>query len=329
MTAISYHDTVNDLQGLELGGWSPFARPEWFALLEEAGASPSIALARHDGQAVALPLTSDNGNGLRGLTNWYAFTWSELGTVDAERGRLLAELARDLASRTSRVTFDKVPDEDETASRLARAFRQSGWIVAQEACDTNHILEVRGRNFTEYLSGRPGPLRTTLKRKAKKVGIEIFKHFEQDAWTSYESVYEESWKPAEGDKALLRRFAETEGAAGRLRLGLAWYQDKVVAAQFWTVEHGTAWIHKLAHRDSAKPLSAGTTLTAALFEHVIERDRVQRVDFGTGNDPYKRDWMEQVRPRYRLTCWRPMWVRNWPAIGKALLRQLVSGRDAG
>ena len=98
----------------------------------------------------------------------------------------------------------------------------------------------------------------------------------------------------------------------------------MVAAQFWTVDDGTAWIHKLAHLESAKPLSAGTTLTAALFEHVIERDRVEWVDFGTGDDPYKREWMEQVRPRYRLTCWRPSDPRNWPVIGKALLRKLVS-----
>jgi CelD/BcsL family acetyltransferase involved in cellulose biosynthesis len=90
------------------------------------------------------------------------------------------------------------------------------------------------------------------------------------------------------------------------------------------VENGTAYIHKLAHLESAKPLSAGTTLTAALFEHVIDRDRVEWVDFGTGDDPYKRDWMEQVRPRYRLTCWRLAEPRNWAAIGKALLLKLVS-----
>ena len=92
----------------------------------------------------------------------------------------------------------------------------------------------------------------------------------------------------------------------------------------WTVDHGTAYIHKLAHLESAKPLSPGTTVTAALFEHVIDRDRVDWVDFGTGDDPYKRDWMELVRPRYRLSCWRSQDPRNWPAIGKAWLRKLVS-----
>jgi CelD/BcsL family acetyltransferase involved in cellulose biosynthesis len=100
-----------------------------------------------------------------------------------------------------------------------------------------------------------------------------------------------------------------------------------VAAQFWTVEAGTAFIHKLAHREEAKPLSAGTTLTAALFEHVIDRDKVDVVDFGTGNDPYKRDWMEDVRPRYRLDMFRPGWPGNWPIIARKGISRLA-GRAA-
>ena len=323
MTSVSYHDTVNDLQGLAFAGHGPFARREWFTLLENAGARPFVALAAEGREAVALPLVR-NADGLENLTNWYAFTWSELATGQTARPVLLRRLARDLAGRASRLTLSKLPDEDCTATRLENAFREAGWFVLRERCDSNHVLPVGGRSYADYLAARPGPLRTTLKRKAKKVEVEILTRFEPDAWQSYQAVYAESWKPEEGDPALLRHFAESEGGAGRLRLGVARHEGAVVAAQMWTVENGVAYIHKLAHLESAKPLSAGTTLTAALFEHVIERDRVEWVDFGTGDDPYKRDWMEQVRPRYRLTCWRPSDPRNWPAIGKALLRKLVS-----
>lgn len=322
MTAVSYHGTVNDLQGLSFAGQGPFARPEWFALLEDHGAEPFLALARDGTHALALPLAR-NGSGLESLTNWYAFTWSKLATEGASPS-LLERLARDLKLRASRIELTKLPDEEGTATRLETALRRAGWLVLRERCDSNHVLPVGGRSYADYLAARPGPLRTTLKRKAKKVETEIIAHFDKDAWNSYEAVYAESWKPEEGDPALLRRFAEAEGAAGRLRLGLARHAGEVVAAQAWTVENGTAYIHKLAHLESAKPLSAGTTLTAALFEHVIDRDGVGLVDFGTGDDPYKRDWMEQVRPRYRLTCWRPSDPRNWPAIGKAALRTLVS-----
>ncbi len=328
MTAVSYHDTVNDLQGLPFAGQGPFARREWFTLLENAGARPIVALASEGREAVALAL-AHGAAGLENLTNWYAFTWTELATGPTARPALLRQIARDLAGRTSRLTLTKLPDEDGTATRLENAFRQAGWFVLRERCDSNHVLPVSGRSFEEYLSTRPGPLRTTLKRKAKKVQVEILAYFEEDAWQSYQSVYAESWKPEEGDPDLLRRFAEAEGRAGRLRFGLARHEGEVVAAQVWTVEDGVAYIHKLAHLESAKPLSAGTTLTAALFEHVIERDRVEWVDFGTGDDPYKRDWMEQVRLRYRLTCWRLTDPRNWLAIGKALLRKLVSRPHAG
>ena len=328
MTAISYHHTVNDLQGLSFAGHGPFARLEWFALLEAAGATPTIALARDNGSVLALPLAAD-GRGLTTLSNWYAFTWGELATADAGREALLAGLAHDLVGRTARIVLDKLPDEDGTASRLEAAFRSAGWVVLRERSDINHVLEVSGRPFADYLAARPGALRTTLKRKARKVAVDIVTAFDAAAWSTYEAVYEESWKPGEGDKALLRRFAQAEGAAGRLRLGLARDAGEVVAAQFWTVEDGVAYIHKLAHRESAKPLSAGTILTAALFEHVIDRDRVERVDFGTGDDPYKRDWMEQVRPRYRLTCWRAGAARNWPEMCKAWARRLVSARSDG
>lgn len=328
MTAISYHHTVNDLQGLAFAGRGPFARLEWFARLEKTAAAPLIALARNGDRAVALPL-AQNGRGLEGLTNWYAFIWSDLATGGGPREALLTSLAQDLARRASHVNLAKLPDEDGTATRLERAFRQAGWFVAREVCDTNHVLPVSGRSYAEFLAGRPGQLRTTLKRKAKKVEVELLTEFQAEAWSSYEAVYAESWKPEEGDPSLLRDFAQAEAVAGRLRFALARHEGEVVAAQVWTVESGTAYIHKLAHLQSAKPLSAGTTLTAALFEHVIDRDHVDCVDFGTGDDPYKRDWMERVRPRYRLACWRRENPRNWPAIGKALLRQLVSRPAAG
>jgi hypothetical protein len=184
------------------------------------------------------------------------------------------------------------------------------------------VLLVKGRSFADYWSGRPGQMRTTLKRKAKKVDVDILDRFDAAAWQAYEEIYGESWKPEEGAPELLRRFAQAEGVAGRIRLGIARSDGVPVAAQFWTVENGTAYIHKLAHRESAKPLSAGATLTAALFEHVIDRDKIEMIDFGTGNDAYKSDWMEFDRPRYRIDCLDPAQPRAWPPLAKRVLAPL-------
>jgi hypothetical protein len=328
VTAVSYHDTVNDLQGQAFAGSGPFGRPEWFTLLERSGVRPFVALVQEGEQAVALCLTRQ-GTTLAPLTNWYAFTWSPLATSEAAREALLPHLASELGRCSTQITLSKLPDEDGTATLLERALRAGGWLVMREPCDTNHCLAVGGRAYGEYLAARPGALRTTLKRKARKVAIEIQTTFDAQAWSLYEGIYRESWKPEEGDPELLRRFASAEGAAGRLRLGLARCEGEPVAAQLWTVENGTAYIHKLAHLEHSRGLSPGTTLTAALLEHVIDRDRVACVDFGTGDDPYKRNWMEQVRPRYRLIAWRPGAVRNWPAIARAFVHKLVSRPTAG
>ena len=64
-------------------------------------------------------------------------------------------------------------------------------------------------------------------------------------------------------------------------------------------------------------------LSAALFRHVIENDNVDLIDFGTGDDAYKRDWMEQVRPRYRLDMYRPGNPQNWPKIARQALSRLA------
>lgn len=320
MATVSYHSTVNVLQAANAAAAGPFDRPEWFALLTDAGQRPLVVQAGD----TALTLTHANGR-LEALRNWYAFTWRPRG----DNPLLLSAIALALRARTHRVTLWPVPDEDGSATRLAKAFRAAGWQVAVEACDHNHVLPVGGRTFAEYWAGRPGAMRTTLKRKAKKVEVRILDQFDAAAWAEYEAIYGESWKPEEGDPPLLRRFAEAEGAAGRIRLGIALANGEAVAAQFWTVEDGIAYIHKLAHRESAKPLSAGTTLSAALFERAIDRDGVSLVDFGTGDDPYKHDWMELDRPRYRIDALDPRQPRAWPALGKRTIHQLAQAVGGG
>jgi CelD/BcsL family acetyltransferase involved in cellulose biosynthesis len=60
-------------------------------------------------------------------------------------------------------------------------------------------------------------------------------------------------------------------------------------------------------------------LSAALFQHVIDWDRVTLVDFGTGDQSYKADWMEAVRPRYRIDCLNPATPRAWAPLAKRIL----------
>lgn len=341
MVKIEYH---SDLKEVQSDGQlakllssecqsAPFDRLAWWeGLGKHCGITPLVAVAR-DGDALAiLPLAGSTGH-FSALSNWYTFRLRPILSQRRGSEALLAELARELAGKAYRLTLSGLPDEDGSASNLETAFRKSGWLVRREVCDTNHILPVSGRSYDEYIADRPGTLRTTLRRKAKKVDVEVLTRFDEAAWDAYEDIYAESWKPEEGSPAFLRAFAEAEGVAGRLRLGIARAADdphgRAIAAQMWTVEGGTAFIHKLAHREDAKALSPGSVLSAAMFRHAIDVDRVDLVDFGTGDDPYKRDWMEQVRPRYRLEMFRPLAPQNWLVFARLGLRRLAAGAKRG
>ncbi|MEO7248521.1 MAG: GNAT family N-acetyltransferase [Novosphingobium sp.] len=337
MVSVEYHDDLNIVQGdpalrallCPIEAAAPFDRLAWWqAMAEECGFKPLIAVAR-DGDARAVLALMRVGRRIEALANWYTFRVRQVVTSGAKAEPLLTALARDLKNEASHITLSPLPDELQEATQLAAAFRSAGWLVFREVCDTNHILPVAGRSFAEYMEVRPGPLRTTLKRKAGKVAVRVETAFSESSWKAYEQVYAQSWKPEEGSPAFLRRFAAEEGAAGRLRLGLAFAEEQPVAAQFWTVEGGTAFIHKLAHTESSKSLSPGTTLSGALFEHVIDHDKVSLVDFGTGDDGYKRDWMEAQRPRYRLDILRAESPGNWPTIARHALRRLAGKANHG
>jgi CelD/BcsL family acetyltransferase involved in cellulose biosynthesis len=326
---VEYHDDLKEVQSdaqlarlLSHEQTAPFDRLEWWRLLaEHCSLKPKLAVAR-DGAHVAVLALSGEGRHLTQLSNWYTFRFRAIVSDGAEP--LLAPLARDLARKARRVTLSGLPTAD--ADLLASAFATAGWCVSRTQTDVNHVLPLDECDFAAYLATRPGKLRTTLKRKSGKVVTRVLTHFDAQVWAQYEAIYAESWKPEEGSPAFLRAFAQAEGAAGRLRLAVAHAADDphgpAVAAQMWTVEGGTAFIHKLAHRESAKPLSPGSVLSAALFRHVIDIDKVTLVDFGTGDDPYKRDWMEETRPRWRLDMLRPQALANWPI----LIRQAVMPR---
>lgn len=329
MIVVNYHDDLNEVQGNPAlasmlrapAAATPFNRLEWWRnLAENCGLLPLIAVASQGSETAVLALAL-NGRALGAFENWYSFAFAPIVSDGCRRKDLLDAIAESLASRSGRISLDKLGADD--AADLARALRSAGYLVWSGETGVNHRLSVGERTFADYLSSRPGQLRSTLKRKRGKLDIVLHDIFSDEVHDIFENIYKFSWKPEEGSPAFLRRYASEEGSAGRLRMAIGYADGIPVAAQMWTVENGTAYIHKLAHRSEASDLSPGSLLTAALMERVIDHDRVQLVDFGTGDEAYKRNWMEEVRTLYRVDAIRPLYPRNWPAIARRFLRQLA------
>ena len=93
-----------------------------------------------------------------------------------------------------------------------------------------------------------------------------------------------------------------------LRLGVMWSGSQPIAAQYWIVRDGVATVLKLAHDDAWRALSPGTVLTAHVIRGLIADEGVRELDFGRGDDPYKRSWAALRRQRVGVllaAAWRP------------------------
>jgi len=332
LIAIEYHPDLKEVQlDARLAALlspaqqqAPFDRLEWMKGLAAECRMPPLMAAARDGHSVAVLPLSKASDQLVGLSNYYTFRYRPLISACENGAReLIAALARDLADRTHRITVNSVPEEDGSASLLEQAFEGASWTVLREQSDTDHIPRVGGQSWAEYHAGLPGKLRSTIKRESRNVQCRIIRRFDEVVWAQHVSIYTDSWKPEEGSLHFLRQCAETEGRKGRLRMGVAYAEGVPVASQIWTVEGGTAFIQKLAYREGAEAMSPGTVLSAAVFERALDTDRVELIDYGIGDEPYKHDWMEKVRPRYRLEMARPGSPRNWIKLAKSGLARLA------
>lgn len=312
-----------------VGRAGPFDRALWFdrmAAMHWAGVPRRDAQGSAAGCEVTLPLIATGPDTLSALSNWYSFAYRPQfsGSADSRaQAAALVDLCARLRGAAACIDLYPVPEADGSNQSIGRALVAAGWWVIARREGHSHWLDLTGLDHDSWWAQRPGALRSTVARKAKKniVDIEIASRCDADIWAAYERIYAASWKPGEGNPALLRAFADDEGRAGRIRLGLARIGDAPVAAQFWTVENGCAYIHKLAHVEDSVKASPGTLLTAALFRHVITRDGVDRVDFGTGNDAYKRDWMNRQHRLWRIRAFNPARPAAWPAAMTAMIRR--------
>lgn len=208
---------------------------------------------------------------------------------------------------------------------LRHALRRSGFIVFGFWCFQNWQLTVAG-NWASYFAQREGSLRSTVKRMGRRfaarggridmiTGADGLAH----AIAAYERVYAASWKAPEPHPDFMPGLIARCAEHGWLRLAIAWLDDQPIAAQVWIVAGRRADIYKLAHDEKYRELSPGTLLTAALMQHVIDVDRVETVDFLSGDDAYKQLWMDQVHERHGMVAYNPRTWRGLAGLGRELL----------
>jgi hypothetical protein len=253
---------------------------------------------------------------LIGFSTVYSPLFSVVSRPAAEVAALAAALAHALVGERPRwdcVHLKALDPASPWFACLARSLHDSGLIVQPYFGFGNWFETTAGMSFEEYLARRPAALVNTYRRKEKKLrrleGVRFALYrAPADASTAigaYERVYASSWKQPEPYPRFMPKMIETAARMGALRLGVVWIGDAPAAAQAWLTWQGRSTIFKLAHDQRFDALSVGSVLTMWMMRHALDVDHVCEVDFGVGDDPYKRTWLAQRRERWGLLALSP------------------------
>lgn len=275
--------------------------------------------------------TLRNGRVLTSMTTPYTCRYQTLchPTADAAMLRKGFVAFAQYCRRWPTVRLDAVDADARWLPDLLGGAASAGLLVRRFDHFGNWHEGVAGLGWADYLASRPGSLRETIRRRvarAEQSGarLELVTGGAalEPGIAAYQSVYARSWKPDEPFPQFNPTLMRAMAARGVLRLGLYWQGADPVAAQLWVLDDGTAMVLKLAHDEAMKTSSPGTVLTAWMLRCLLDQEKVTDVDFGRGDDSYKRLWARERRQRIGLVLINPRHPRGMAFLAHHALGQV-------
>lgn len=272
-------------------------------------------------------------NKLGGLANFYTTLFEPLQTIDDPQQLAMAiEQTIQAVCQLKWDFIDLYPLNPSSPAYhlLIKAFIKCKRHVTSYSMYGNWYLLTQEQTFADYWNSRPSHLKNTVKRKTKKlktkqIEFRIAQHPDevQEAVALYQKTYRTSWKRDEPYQGFIPGLAQIAAKQGWLRLGLLFIDRQIAAAQLWLSVSNTAYIYKLCQNPSFDQYSPGSLLTAHLMQHVIDIDKVTKVDFLSGDDQYKKYLMSHYGERWGLQITNPLTVCGFLKMMKNELSRIL------
>ena len=300
-----------------------FQSEDWFAHLlahgfERQPQHLELPLAR----GVCLHLMQQApGEPLSSLSNYYSCLYGPQGDVEVVSPAQWTAAAHAMKGLPGGavVRLQPLDSAADWLPLLESGLRAAGYWTGHFFSFGNWYQPVPQGGFETYWPGRPSALRNSVdrgRRRLNKAGvwrIDIHSHASdalEEAIAAYEAVYAKSWKTPEPCPDFMPGLIRLAASKGWLRLGVLWLKGEPLAAQLWLVCHGKANIYKLAYVLGFEKLSAGSVLTTELMRYTMDVDGVTEVDYLSGDDAYKADWMAARRERVGLMAFDKLSARG-------------------
>jgi len=289
-----------------------FSRKEWYSALERSICNntntPHIINTHDQKYQCIIPMTeSYNGitRRLKSMTNFYSPFYKPVCNreITESTHQIIISTCHDTLKNFNIIDIAPLYEAD------AKTWNSSLSTIGFKCHTYQHSTNWYHSNILgvdEYWSSRPNRLIQIINNKKNKLHksgeyrIEISQAKDlrelQKKLSHYHHIYYDSWKKVEPHPYFIDSICQHAWEKNELRIGIIYHHDFPVAAQIWFVNYFSAYIFKLAYRCSYRRTSIGTILTAAMIEHVIDLDKVNCIDFLTGDDNFKKDWMKSSRP---------------------------------
>ncbi|NKC12868.1 MAG: GNAT family N-acetyltransferase [Gammaproteobacteria bacterium] len=309
-----------DVYALSPGWFSNFAA----TVLQPGDTLRIVTVTAPDGTALALlPLYKRRGDRRKGhgelasLANFYTCEFDVISGRNGEDPQAIADsLCSAIAAQRPRpdiVRIDSLPECGMWLAPLLRGFRKAGFLVEPFEYFGCWFESLQNKTMADYMASRPGRLRSTVTRKRRRMerygdARVVIASALEDAKlliADYEEVHAKSWKPAEPHPDFMPGLIHVAARDGALRLGVLYRAERPIAAQLWLLSGTRATIYKLSYDSAHGRDSPGAVLTLYMIEHAVAEGSLTELDFGRGDDPYKREWLKERRARWSLIAMNP------------------------
>ena len=300
---------------------SIFTTMAWYRNLVEHSLDPEetpilYCVSNSAGPVILLPLLARK-NTLGALANFYSTVFEPSANFSRCPGEIqhaLDHLFQTLRTeRWTSIDLSPLDTQSPLFSMLHKALVSTGWGTHGYFRFGGWYLPSQSLSGQDYLMLLPKKQRHTIRRMPRKVEEQFVREEKlyrdeedlQAAINAYVEIYNESWREPEKYPEFMPNLIRTAAKHGWLRLLIMRLDGEPAAAQLWFIRDSKAYIYKVAYKEKFSTYSLGSIATYRMFEISLDSETVDEIDYLSGDDDYKRNWMSERREFHGIRAYNP------------------------
>ena len=130
----------------------------------------------------------------------------------------------------------------------------------------------------------------------------------------YQTVYAKSWKRPERFPMFIPELLRLGLAKGQMRVAMLYLDGQPAATEIYILYNGQATSFKGGYDPAYNKYAPATVLRIFSHKYLLEVDGVNEIDFGYGEQRYKKDWASKRRCLVGILAFNPRSLMGWKLL---------------